>query len=104
MAPIDQLWPIEALPNYFNIVKVPMDLGTIKAKLESGHYGDNPSKFATDVRSVLPFRNAGGYVPRVRSRIFGTDVCAALFGAGWSGRTAWRTTRRARSSTLRLTG
>ncbi|KAJ1279846.1 hypothetical protein BS78_04G186900 [Paspalum vaginatum] len=49
------------IPDYFDIVKVPMDLGTVQKKLESGSY-KSPSEFAADVR--LTFNNAMAYNPR----------------------------------------
>ncbi|KAM0842837.1 hypothetical protein ACQ4PT_058095 [Festuca glaucescens] len=49
------------IPDYNDIIKHPMDLGTIKAKLDSGSY-TSPSDFAADVR--LTFNNAITYNPR----------------------------------------
>ncbi|KAL6899642.1 hypothetical protein ACP4OV_006300 [Aristida adscensionis] len=49
------------IPDYYDIVKHPMDLGTIKKKLDSGSY-TSPSEFAADVR--LTFNNAMIYNPR----------------------------------------
>ncbi|KQK00211.1 transcription factor GTE10 isoform X2 [Brachypodium distachyon] len=49
------------IPDYNDIVKHPMDLGTIKKKLDSGSY-TSPSSFAADVR--LTFNNAITYNPR----------------------------------------
>ena len=49
------------LPDYNDIIKHPMDLGTIKKKLDSGSYA-SPSDFAADVR--LTFNNAITYNPR----------------------------------------
>lgn len=49
------------IPDYFDIVKTPMDLGTVQKKLESGSY-TSPSDFAADVR--LTFNNAMAYNPR----------------------------------------
>mmetsp|Transcript_12486 Transcript_12486/g.30734 ORF Transcript_12486/g.30734 Transcript_12486/m.30734 type:complete len:158 (-) Transcript_12486:81-554(-) len=43
------------IPTYFEIIKRPMDLGTIKLRLEQGYYSDVQS-FASDVRLV--FKNA----------------------------------------------
>jgi len=37
-APVNELWPPESIPNYFVIVKQPMDLGTVKRTLEAGGY------------------------------------------------------------------
>ncbi|CAN6232351.1 unnamed protein product [Urochloa humidicola] len=49
------------IPDYFDIIKTPMDLGTVQKKLESGSY-KSPSDFAADVR--LTFNNAMTYNPR----------------------------------------
>ncbi|KAG6392846.1 hypothetical protein SASPL_147074 [Salvia splendens] len=48
------------IPDYFNIIKTPMDLGTVKRKLNSGKYSD-PIEFVDDVR--LTFTNAKTYNP-----------------------------------------
>ncbi|XP_022865042.1 transcription factor GTE10-like, partial [Olea europaea var. sylvestris] len=53
------------IPDYFNVIKHPMDLGTIKRKLLRGQY-QCPVSFAADVR--LTFNNAMTYNPR------GSDV------------------------------
>ncbi|ETP29962.1 hypothetical protein F442_20974 [Phytophthora nicotianae P10297] len=53
LAPVD---PVAlGIPDYFHVIKEPMDLGTIRNNLESGFY-DSPSDFAEHVR--LTFRNA----------------------------------------------
>ena len=56
--------PVDAvklnIPDYYNVIKRPMDLGTIKSKLASGMYS-GPSAFASDVR--LTFSNARTYNP-----------------------------------------
>ncbi|KAL3654950.1 hypothetical protein CASFOL_000736 [Castilleja foliolosa] len=49
------------IPDYFTIIKHPMDLGTVKKKLLSNHYS-NPMDFAADVR--LTFKNAMTYNPK----------------------------------------
>jgi Bromodomain extra-terminal - transcription regulation/Bromodomain len=36
--PIDQLWPIDQLPGYFEMISHPLDLATIRDKLENGSY------------------------------------------------------------------
>ncbi|KAJ1267096.1 hypothetical protein BS78_07G029900 [Paspalum vaginatum] len=48
------------IPDYFDIVKQPMDLGTIQKKMKAGTYS-TPREFAEDVR--LTFRNAMNYNP-----------------------------------------
>ncbi|XP_076916824.1 transcription factor GTE10-like [Bidens hawaiensis] len=49
------------IPDYHTVIKHPMDLGTVKTKLNSGKYLD-PCGFAADVR--LTFSNAMTYNPR----------------------------------------
>lgn len=54
--PVDELWERTQLPGYFLVVKTPMDLGTIKKNLESGHYGKadfDVKTFSKDVRQVF---------------------------------------------------
>ncbi|CAI9757357.1 unnamed protein product [Fraxinus pennsylvanica] len=48
------------IPDYFNVIKHPMDLGTVKTKLLSGRYS-SPEGFAADVRLTL--KNAMIYNP-----------------------------------------
>ncbi|KAF8760428.1 hypothetical protein HU200_010189 [Digitaria exilis] len=48
------------IPDYFDIVKQPMDLGTIQKKMNAGVYS-TPWEFAEDCR--LTFRNAMNYNP-----------------------------------------
>ncbi|KAG8384949.1 hypothetical protein BUALT_Bualt04G0171300 [Buddleja alternifolia] len=48
------------IPDYFDVIKNPMDLGTIKSKLTSGKYS-SPLDFLADVR--LTFANAKTYNP-----------------------------------------
>lgn len=55
-SPVD---PVQlGLPDYFEVIKKPMDLGTINKKVESGHY-HSIEEFAVDVR--LTFDNAMTY-------------------------------------------
>ncbi|KAJ4843121.1 hypothetical protein Tsubulata_002908 [Turnera subulata] len=58
-SPVD----VEALKlhDYFDIIKHPMDLGTVKAKLGKNQY-ESPRDFAADVR--LTFNNAMKYNPK----------------------------------------
>lgn len=42
--PINQLWSVEQLPGYFDMVKNPMDLGTLRDRLETGFYMKTPGK------------------------------------------------------------
>lgn len=48
------------IPDYFTVIKHPMDLGTVKSKIASGQYS-SPIGFAADVR--LTFSNAMTYNP-----------------------------------------
>lgn len=48
------------VPDYYNIIKHPMDLGTVKSKLLSNQYS-TPMEFAADVR--LTFKNAMTFNP-----------------------------------------
>ncbi|KFD54793.1 hypothetical protein M513_04227 [Trichuris suis] len=64
----DYAWPFYkpvdveglGLHDYYDVVEVPMDLGTVKRKLDNREYGD-PSEFAADVRLV--FTNCYKYNP-----------------------------------------
>lgn len=58
LAPVD---PVAlGIPDYFQVIKEPMDLGTIKQNVECGYY-DDPTVFVDHVRLV--FRNAMLYNP-----------------------------------------
>ncbi|KAK4531987.1 hypothetical protein CCYA_CCYA10G2844 [Cyanidiococcus yangmingshanensis] len=61
LLPVDKLWNPESIPDYFEIVKQPMDLGTIRQRLETGEYGTDPEAFRRDVRLV--WSNAMTYNP-----------------------------------------
>jgi hypothetical protein len=37
-APVQDLWPPSAIPRYFDVIALPMDLGTIKRRLDGTHY------------------------------------------------------------------
>ncbi|KAL3142521.1 hypothetical protein ABBQ38_002843 [Trebouxia sp. C0009 RCD-2024] len=39
------------VPDYYSVIKRPMDLGTLKQKLHDGHYGA-PQQFAEDMRQI----------------------------------------------------
>lgn len=50
LKPVDPVyWEI---PDYFDVIKNPMDLGTIQQRIESGYYEDNWNAYAADVRLV----------------------------------------------------
>lgn len=57
--------PVDAvalnIPNYFNVIKQPMDLGTVKDKLTAGEYADG-EMFGEDVRLV--WKNAIKFNPK----------------------------------------
>lgn len=69
--PIDQLWSVDQLPGYFEMISTPMDLDTVRQSLESGHYMTSPgkneveevtfdvNKFSIDMRLI--FNNAHTY-------------------------------------------
>lgn len=67
MAPVD----LREVPDYFSIVKEPMDLGTIRKRLEQGFY-ENPRDFAEDMRLVWSncalYNKKGEYVERLGRR------------------------------------
>lgn len=69
--PIDRLWSRDQLPGYFEMISNPMDLGTIKHRLEAGSYliptpggGSDDATFDADAFSAdmrLVFSNARTY-------------------------------------------
>ncbi|KAI4326760.1 hypothetical protein MLD38_032039 [Melastoma candidum] len=68
------------IPDYFNVIKHPMDLGTVKSKLVGGEYS-NPLGFATDVR--LTFSNAMTYNPRGNDVHYMADTLSKNFETRW---------------------
>ncbi|XP_031480109.1 transcription factor GTE9-like [Nymphaea colorata] len=68
------------LPDYFHIIKHPMDLGTIKTALASGRYA-SPHAFAADVR--LTFSNAMTYNPPGNDVHFMADTLNKFFEVRW---------------------
>ncbi|CAN6449044.1 unnamed protein product [Victoria cruziana] len=68
------------IPDYFRIIKRPMDLGTIKTTLASGRYG-SPQAFAADVR--LTFSNAMTYNPPGNDVHFMADTLIKFFEVRW---------------------
>ncbi|KAL2320248.1 hypothetical protein Fmac_029217 [Flemingia macrophylla] len=68
------------LPDYFNIIKHPMDLGTIKGKIAAGVYA-GALEFADDVR--LTFSNAMTYNPRGTDVHFMADTLSKYFELRW---------------------
>ncbi|CAI9787340.1 unnamed protein product [Fraxinus pennsylvanica] len=68
------------IPDYFNVIKHPMDLGTIKRKLLRGQY-QCPMRFAADVR--LTFKNAMTYNPRGSGVYLMADTMNNFFEMRW---------------------
>lgn len=68
------------IPDYFNVIKNPMDLGTIKEKLSSGKYS-SPLEFLADVR--LTFSNAMTYNPPGNDVHIMADVLSKFFEIRW---------------------
>ncbi|KAM7268406.1 hypothetical protein ACFE04_010572 [Oxalis oulophora] len=68
------------IPDYFTVIKRPMDLGTIKQKLSSGVYS-SPLEFLDDVR--LTFTNAMTYNPPTNDAYIMADTMSKFFEQRW---------------------
>ncbi|CAM0910846.1 unnamed protein product [Alopecurus aequalis] len=68
------------IPDYFDIVKHPMDLGTIQKKLNAGMY-PTPLEFAADVR--LTFSNAIQYNPVGNAVNIMAQTMSSVFEPRW---------------------
>nr|XP_043639027.1 transcription factor GTE9-like [Erigeron canadensis] len=68
------------IPDYFDVIKNPMDFGTIKEKLSSGKYS-SPLEFLADVR--LTFSNAMTYNPPGNDVHVMADVLSKFFELRW---------------------
>lgn len=68
------------IPDYFTVIKHPMDLGTIKKRLTSGAYS-SPLEFLADVR--LTFSNALTYNPPGNTVNFMADEMSKFFELRW---------------------
>lgn len=68
------------IPDYFTVIKQPMDLGTIQSKLTSGFY-TSPMDFASDVR--LTFSNATTYNPPGNDVHVMADAMTKFFEMRW---------------------
>ncbi|XP_059657315.1 transcription factor GTE10-like [Cornus florida] len=68
------------IPDYFNVIKNPMDLGTVKSKLITGKYL-SPLDFAADVR--LTFSNAMTYNPPGNDVHIMADTLRKFFEVRW---------------------
>lgn len=76
--------PVDAvklnIPDYYTIIKQPMDLGTVKSKLTLGAY-TTPLDFAADVR--LTFTNAKTYNPPGNDVHLMADALSVKFESKW---------------------
>ncbi|KAK6155266.1 hypothetical protein DH2020_009514 [Rehmannia glutinosa] len=68
------------IPDYFDVIKNPMDLGTVKSKLTSGKYS-SPLDFLADVR--LTFTNAKTYNPPGTDVHIMADTMSQFFELRW---------------------
>ncbi|KAI8541360.1 hypothetical protein RHMOL_Rhmol08G0054300 [Rhododendron molle] len=68
------------IPDYFTVIKNPMDLGTIKSKIASSEYS-SPLDFAADVR--LTFSNAMTYNQPGNDVHFMADTLCKFFEVRW---------------------
>ncbi|KAM1058484.1 hypothetical protein ACFX1Q_024178 [Malus domestica] len=68
------------IPDYFTVIKHPMDLGTIKSKIASGSYS-SPLEFAADVR--MTFTNAMTYNPPQNKVYAMADTLSKFFEVRW---------------------
>ncbi|KAK4768652.1 hypothetical protein SAY87_003793 [Trapa incisa] len=68
------------IPDYFTIIKHPMDFGTIKGKIISKAYS-SPQEFAADVR--LTFTNAMTYNPPGNDVYIMADTLGKFFEVRW---------------------
>ncbi|XP_020211485.1 transcription factor GTE10 isoform X2 [Cajanus cajan] len=68
------------IPDYFTVIKHPMDLGTVKRRITSGDYS-NPMDFAADVR--LTFSNAMTYNPPGNDVHIMADTLSKFFETRW---------------------
>ncbi|XP_058736680.1 transcription factor GTE9-like isoform X1 [Vicia villosa] len=68
------------LPDYFDVIKHPMDLGTVQSKIATGSY-TSPLEFAADVR--LTFSNAMKYNPRGNDVHIMADALNKYFEQRW---------------------
>ncbi|KAI3457155.1 hypothetical protein Pfo_013818 [Paulownia fortunei] len=77
--------PVDAvalgLHDYFEIIKKPMDLGTVKDRLTQNWY-KSPEEFAEDVR--LTFRNAMTYNPKEQDVYVMAEQLSKIFEDKWA--------------------
>ncbi|KAF8390596.1 hypothetical protein HHK36_025123 [Tetracentron sinense] len=68
------------IPDYFTVIKHPMDLGTVKSRIASGVYS-SPLGFVDDVR--LTFSNAMTYNPPGNDVHYMADTLSKYFEVRW---------------------
>ncbi|XP_010484061.1 PREDICTED: transcription factor GTE10-like isoform X2 [Camelina sativa] len=68
------------IPDYFTVIKHPMDLGTIRSRLRKGEYS-SPLDFAADVR--LTFSNSIAYNPPGNQYHAMAQGISKYFESGW---------------------
>ncbi|KAG6421297.1 hypothetical protein SASPL_117847 [Salvia splendens] len=68
------------VPDYYDVIKHPMDLGTVKSKLLSNHYS-TPMEFAADVR--LTFKNARTFNPPKHDVHIMAEIMSKYFEVRW---------------------
>ncbi|KAI3919523.1 hypothetical protein MKX01_018346, partial [Papaver californicum] len=68
------------IPDYFTVIKQPMDLGTVQRKIDTGAYL-SPLDFVADVR--LTFSNAKTYNPRGNDVHTMADTLSKYFEVRW---------------------
>ncbi|KAI3872892.1 hypothetical protein MKX03_029934, partial [Papaver bracteatum] len=68
------------IPDYFTVIKQPMDLGTVQRKIDTGAYF-SPLDFVADVR--LTFSNAKTYNPRGNDVHTMADTLSKYFEVRW---------------------
>lgn len=68
------------LHDYFDIIKAPMDLGTVKSRLDKNFY-QSPMEFMVDVR--LTFRNAMTYNPKGQDVYVMAEQLLQIFEDKW---------------------
>lgn len=74
------------IPNYFSVIKKPMDLTTIHTNLQKGHY-ENAKEFEADVRQI--FKNCYKYNPANNPvHIMGKNF-EAEFDREWARKNDW---------------
>ncbi|KAL6494373.1 hypothetical protein OROGR_031173 [Orobanche gracilis] len=68
------------IPDYFDVIKHPMDLGTVQSKLLTNQYS-NPKDFSADVRLI--FKNAMTYNPIGHAVHIMADTMSKFFEMRW---------------------